>query len=173
MRWLLPLLLAGCATAQDGEYAFSKKDLQDPQKTLEIFKELVGRGDSAKAHNYLLSKEAKATIRQEEFQIALSMYEVIPRLILGLENHGVDAGRSRMTICNPEFGISREIGIKSEMGGRIWTLDFTPDDLSDFQKQALAWFRKQTQAAGNRFHVYPPNWKYSKVRSHCGCKTHG
>lgn len=171
MPRLLPLLLAGCATAQDGDTPFNKKDLKDPQKTLDIFKELVRRGDSAKAHNYLLSKEAKATIKQEEFQIALSMYEVIPRLILGLENHGV-AG-DRMRICNPEFGISREIGIKSEIGGRIWTLDFTRDDLTYFQRQAMAWFRKQTQTAGNRFYVYPPGWRYSKVRSHCGCKSHG
>lgn len=172
-RVFLCLLLAGCASTEDGEYTFQKKDLKDPAKTLEIFKELVRRGDTAKAWDYLLSKQTKGVISKEEFQIALSMYEVIPRLILGLENHGVDAENGRMRICNPEFGISRSIGIRSEIGGRIWTLEFTKDDLTYFQDQALAWFRKQTEAAGHRIHVYPPTWRYAKVQPHCGCKHNG
>jgi hypothetical protein len=167
------LLFAGCAQVDEGEYAFDKKDLKNPDKTLEIFKELVRRGDTAKAYDYLLSKKTKSVLSKEEFQIALSMYEIIPRLLAGLDNHGVDAENGTMRICNPEFGITRAVGIRPEIGGRIWTLEFTREDLAYFQEQALVWFRKQTEAAGHRLHVYPPNWRYAYVQPHCGCKSNG
>jgi hypothetical protein len=171
MRFLPALLLAACAAPQTGELP-SGKELKDPRRLLPVFKEFIRHQEYSKAHG-CLSKEAKETLPYEPFYAGLTAYEAVSHLISGLQEHGIDTENGVMRICNPEFGVSRDFRIKGEFGGRLWTLDFTRADLDFLQERALAWFRRQREAAGHRFHVYPRNWPYSKVMPRCGCNRNG
>jgi hypothetical protein len=169
MRFLAPLLLlAGCATTQQGELP-SGKELKDPKRLLPVFKEFLRAGELSKAHE-CLSKGAKSAVPYEAFFAVFTGFEGSARMITGLEEHGLT--ETTIRICNPEFGISRDFKIVKEFK-IIWKLDLTREDLQYFQDRALEWFRRQNTAAGHRHYVYPPDWKYAPVMPRCDCKKNG
>ncbi|GEM_PF-5821138 len=152
--------------------------LKDPRGLLEVFQKLVRTEQHAVAWEFCLAVDPvtkEKVIGKEAYQLAMTnelVRPVLPRLLTGLEAHAVDEKGGKMRLCNPEFGVSRDFEIRLFLR-RLWTFAFTPEDLDYFRDRALAWVRKQVEMAGHRHHVYPPDWKYSKVLPQCGCKKHG
>ncbi len=174
MRAYLPFLLLslpGCVSTPCDDLP-SGKALKDPEKLLPTFQEFIRCGEYARAHK-CLSRDAKAAVPYEAFFGAMTAYEITGRMIAGLREHGIDLDAGTMQVCNPEFGIDRKFRIKGEFGGRLWTLDFTRDDLSFLQEQARKWFERQRNVAGGRIHVYPPNWTHSNLIPDCRCRKDG
>ena len=174
MRLCLFLLLGaitGCSSLPCEELP-SGKVLKDPQKLLPTFQAFIQCGEYARAHK-CLSRSAKSAVPYEAFYGAMTAFEITAKMIGGLQEHGIDTEAGTMQVCNPEFGIDRKFRIKGEFGGRLWTLDFSREDLTYLQDQAKQWFEEQRKVAGGRIHVYPPNWTYSKLIFKCRCTKNG
>ena len=100
--------------------------------------------------------------------------ELTRRVILGFEQHSVTVAEDRKTAvarwCNKEFGIFRDYRLLSELGGRIWTIDFTGEQLEELVPAAFAWFRRQREVADGRIYAYPPDWTHARAAETCGCE---
>ncbi|HEU4339029.1 MAG TPA: hypothetical protein VFS19_03085 [Planctomycetota bacterium] len=168
---LLPAvaLAAGCASLPG----------QDEEPVKDIIK------DPAKIHGFFIRKirereeliAAKVTTLRPEEQLFFGVRNTIApdltrRILLGLEQHKVEVapeGRTaRVQWCNPEFGISREFQMVNP-SGKIWQLDITREQIEDFARAGLAWFRRQREAADGRIYAYPPDWVATKVSASCPC----
>ncbi len=169
--FLLSITLSGCVSIPCEDLP-SGKALKDPEKLLPTFQAFIQCGEYSRAHK-CLSRSAKSAVPYEAFYGAMTAFDITAKMIAGLQEHGIDTTKGTMQVCNPEFGIDREFRIKGEFGGRLWTLDFSREDLSYLQDQAKKWFEKQRQVAGGRIYVYPPDWTYSKLISNCRCTKDG
>jgi hypothetical protein len=166
---LLPAaLLSACASAP----------VQDDERPKDVIK------DPARIHGFFLRK-----IREREESVAAQVTTLRPpeqlyfgirneiapdltrRILLGFEQHDVRVDGAIATVrwCNPEFGISRDFTLKSELGGKIWLLDITRDQIEELAHAGLAWFRKQREAADGRIYAYPPDWVAANVSATCKC----
>jgi len=164
IRFLPLLFLWGCAGAPCDDLP-SGKELKDPTRLLPVFREFMRCGEYAKAHKCLMP----GAMSYEEFYLGFTAFkDTTAHLVRGLVEHGIDASAGTIRLCNPEFGVSRDFRI-ARFKNLIWTFDFTEADIRYFQDRALAWFRKQTQAADYRIYTYPPNWTYARVDGTCSC----
>lgn len=169
---LILLAPLGCSSAACPDMDEVRDALQDPRASFPMFKTLVHCGLYSKAFD-CLSFSSQRTIGREQFYVAMTSLETARRLICLGEVHTVDTKRRSFKLCNPEFGVVRDIGLTPLRSGSkvFYLIDLKPDDIEFFRKQALLWFKHQVkQADGFRF-AYPPDWKHSSLIRDCGCEV--
>jgi len=169
---LAAVLFAACAQSPE----------EDPPRLAEI------NQDPAKLHGYFMymirnemeAMAAKVT-RVDEKALRFAIQNTVApdltrRLVLGFEQHSVTVAEndeSRIARwCNKEFGISREYHLaqmESSSGKKYWVIDFTREQLAELPEAAMAWFRRQRQAAEGRIYAYPPDWTPVPVMATCPC----
>jgi hypothetical protein len=173
---LLPLLsaaalLAGCAGVPEQEEERPSQIAKDPAKIHGFFLRKIRAGLPGVA-------AAVTTLGPEELTIGVNNTiapDLTRRILLGFEQHSVVVAPDGMTAtarwCNPEFGLSNEFHLRAEkLAGRIlWKLVVTREQIEDFARAGIAWFRKQREAADGRIYAYPPDWVAANVSNRCGC----
>jgi len=164
---LAALLLAGCAATPG----------QDPEPAKDVIK------DPAKIHGFFLrmirDRQEKmaamvTTLNPDEFYLGIRNRiapDLTRRILLGFEQHDLKVeGESAVARwCNKEFGISRDFKLISQVGGRLWKLEITREQIEELAKAGLAWFRRQREAADGRIYAYPPDWIPAPVMTSCPC----
>jgi len=160
------LLAGGCASAPCPDEDQVRDRVADPAQVFPVFQELVRCRDYGLAHN-LLSPDSKKHLPYEAFAIAFTTFEASRRMIDGAEVHACDPAAGRIRVCNPEFGVGRDLRLKKWVG--IYVLDLTGDDVEYLKGRALGWFRRQTERADGWHFAYPPDWEYAPVRGACIC----
>lgn len=134
------------------------------------FQDYVQRGSYGNAHK-CLSMAAQRSLPYEQFFAAITGFEPLRRLIATSHTHegGVV---ERLSLCNPEFGIRRTLGISALRGeeGTFYLLDLTRADLDQLKQQLLDWYRHQLKLADGWRHVYPPDWTYATLSRPCARK---
>lgn len=167
-----PLLAAGllacsaCASAPCPDEDQVRERAADPAQVFALFQELVRCRDYGLAHN-LLSPEARRDLPYEAFAIAFTTFEASRRMIDGAQVHACDPAAGLVRVCNPEFGMSRDLRLKKRL--TIHVLDLTKDDVEHLRGRVLGWFRRQTDRADGWHFAYPPDWDYAPVRRACIC----
>jgi hypothetical protein len=164
---LLLWAAAGCAAAPacpDSDQVAERA--KDPAGVFPAFQELVRCGDYGLAHK-LLSPETVKRFPYEAFAIAFTTYEPPRRMIAGAEVHRVDPAAGRIRVCNPEFGVGRELRLAKFH--TIYTLDLSSDDIEYLKGRTFAWFRHQTDRADGWHFAYPPDWDYAPLGRSCIC----
>jgi len=139
--------------------------LKEPGNVFPAFQEFVRDGLYSKAYD-LVAPATKRGLSYEAFYIAFASFEAPRRLVAKLEVHRAEAGRLRL--CSSEFGVSLDVKLSKFMG-RIWTLEFTPDDIETLKGRTLSWYRRQVKRADGWHFAYPPDWTYAPLARACGC----
>jgi hypothetical protein len=168
---LAAALFAGCAQAPEADPPRLAEVNQDPVRLHGYFMYMIRHDLEAKA--------AKVTTVDENalrFAIKNTIApDLTRRLVLGFEQHSVTVAEndeSRIARwCNKEFGISREYPLAQleQAGKKYWVINFTRDQLRELPEAAMAWFRRQRQAADGRIYAYPPDWVAVPVMATCPC----
>ncbi len=171
MRPFLAAVLAGlapsgCAAAACPDADAVRERAADPAKLFPAFQELVRCGDYGLAHS-LLSPRSRRELPYEPFAIAFTSFEASRRLIAGAEVHAADAEAGRLRICNPEFGVGRELRISKFHD--IYVLDLAGEDVEYLRGRVFAWFRLQTERADGWHFAYPPDWNHAPAGRRCIC----
>jgi hypothetical protein len=168
MRFLpaVPLLLCACAAAPCPDEDAVRERAADGAQVFPLFRELVRCRDFGLAHN-LLSPETKKHLPYEAFAIAFTTFEASRRLIDGSEVHAFDPPTGRLRVCNPEFGVGRDLRVRKWL--TIHVLDLSPDDVEYLKGRTLGWFRHQTDRADGWHFAYPPDWTYAPAGRSCIC----
>ena len=173
MRFVLLGLLAGvgCATATPcPEIEDARARLKDPAQAFRVFQDYVACGEYGRAHD-LLSGETKRRLPYPAFFAGLTAFEAPRRMLLDARVHAVEVAEGakggRLRVCNPEFGLSRDLGVTKFL--TIWVLDLAQEDLDAFQERAVTWYRRQVRRADGWHFAYPPDWDYAPVARACLC----
>lgn len=168
---LLGLLTAGCACVPCDAPPPALTDLKDPAKVLPTFQEFVRRGEFARAFDTCLSPETKRMLGYERFYLALTAFEAGRRLLGTARAHGVDPARERLRLCNPEYGVARDLRLRRiTLGQASWyVLELTNDDLEYLKDRAFDWHRHQVRRADGWHFAYPPDWVHAPVTRACNC----
>ena len=153
-----------CAVAAQEEESLPER-LKDPAKVWPIFQGFVRDGSYSKAYD-LVAPATRKFLSYEAFYITFASYEAPRRLVAKLEVHRLDPGKA--LLCSAEFGVSLEVKLTKFMG-KVWTLEFTPDDIELLKGRTLDWFRLQVKRADGWHFAYPPDWIYAPLRRRCGC----
>ncbi len=163
---IMGAFLLSCAQDADER----REKLKDPANVWPMFQELLREGEYNKAHQLVTPAAAAAHLPYEAFFITFASFEAPRRLVARLRAHTVDAGAAtgKLLLCSPEFGVSREIKLTKFLG-RIWTLEFTRDDLEYFKGRTLGWYRHQVRRADGWHFAYPPDWTFAPLARTCGC----
>jgi hypothetical protein len=143
-----------------------RERLKDPRETWAVFRDLVRAREYGKAHE-LLSAETRKALPYEAFVIAFTAFDASRRLVAAGEAHGYDPASGRLRLCNPEFGIGRDLKVAKFV--TIHVLDFSRDDLEYFKGRALSWYRHQVKRADGWHFAYPPDWTYAPLARTCDC----
>lgn len=149
--------------AQDADERREK--LKDPANVWPMFQELLREGEYAKAYE-LLAPSTRKFLPYEAFYIAFASFEAPRRMVAKTEAHRAEPGK--LLLCSPEFGVGREVKLTKFMG-KIWTLEFTPDDIEHLKGRPLAWYRHQVRRADGWHFAYPPDWTHAPLARTCGC----
>jgi hypothetical protein len=164
---MLSLIMGGIwlfAPAQDDEDVREK--LKDPANVWPLFQARMKAGQYSKAHD-LLAPATRKFLPYEAFFIAFASYEAPRHLVAQLTPLRAEEGK--LLLCSYEFGARREIRLTKYLG-RVWTLEFTPDDIEFFKGRTLAWFRHQVSKADGWHFAYPPDWTYAPLARTDTCK---
>ena len=145
------------------------REIENPERVFPVFQCLLREGLTGKAHK-LLTPDSYRTITPEELYLAFTSFEAPRRMILRAEVHKVTAGKEDgvLRICNPEFGVGRDIVLRRH--GKFWLMKLTPEDRDYLLDRALGWFRRQVKRADGWHFAYPPDWTYAPLRRRCPCK---
>ncbi|MBV8881233.1 MAG: hypothetical protein JO332_14805 [Planctomycetaceae bacterium] len=158
------LLAAVCALAQSPDMDAIRERIKDPAQLFPVFQELIAAGEYGTAQR-LLSPNAMKMLPAEAFYLTFASYEPPRRLVASLKMHAVDG--TRLRLCSPEFGVSRDFRIVKFLS--INTLDFTPDDIEFLKGRTLGWYRLQVRRADGWHYAYPPDWTYAPLARSCAC----
>ncbi len=167
---LLPaaVLLASCAAVPEGQEEERPKDVvKDPARIHGFFIRMIREDKPGIAAQVTTLDETAFTIGVRN-RIAPDLTR---RILLGFEQHDVRVDGDRATVrwCNKEFGLSRDFGLISKHGGKVWQLEITREQIEELATAGLAWFRKQREAADGRIYAYPPDWIATNVSTSCKC----
>lgn len=168
---LLPafVFLAGCATVPEQDEEPAKDVIKDPAKIHGFF--------VRKIRERLPGVAAQVTtLNPDQFVIGVNNRiapDLTRKILLGFEQHDLRVAEDKTTAtarwCNPEFGISRDFTLRSELQGRIWKLEITREQIEELATAGLAWFRRQREVADGRIYAYPPDWSPALVSATCRC----
>ncbi len=164
LRLMMGVFLLSCATPSQEEGGLAER-LKDPATVFPAFQEFIRDGLYSKAYD-LVAPATKKFLSYEAFYITFASYEAPRRLVAKMEVHRAEPGK--VLLCASEFGVSREVKLAKFMG-RIWTLEFTPDDIDFLKGRTQEWFRLQVRRADGWHFAYPPDWTYAPLRRTCGC----
>jgi hypothetical protein len=139
--------------------------LKDPAKVWPAFQEFIRDGLYSRAYD-LVAPATRKEMSYEIFFITFASYEAPRRLVGSLQVHRAEPGK--ILLCSAEFGASREIKLAKYLN-RIWTLEFTREDIEFFKGRTLEWFRHQVRRADGWHFAYPPDWTFAPLRRTCGC----
>ncbi len=151
-----------------------KEVVRDPARLHSYFVEMIRRDEPAAAHKVI----AAGVLPYEAFYLGLhntQAPDLTRRVLLGFRQAAVkvsaDGDSATLRWHNEEFGICRDYRAASQVvaGRKIWGLVLSRADLEELVPAALAWFRRQRDAADGRFHAYPPDWTYASVGASCDC----
>lgn len=168
---LLPAiaLLAGCASVPGQDEEPAKDVIKDPAKIHGFFVKKIRDREPGVAAQV-------TTLDSNQFVIGVNNRiapDLTRKILLGFEQHDLRVAENKSTAtarwCNPEFGISRDFTLRSELQGRIWRLEITREQIEELATAGLAWFRKQREAADGRIYAYPPDWIAANVAASCKC----
>jgi len=118
-----------------------------------------------RAHD-LLAPATKRALVYEAFYVVFASYEAPRRMVETLKVHRAEAGK--LLLCSPEFGVSREVKLTKYMG-KVWKVEFTPEDIEFLKGRSLGWFRNQVKRSDGWHFAYPPDWTYAPEWRACGC----
>lgn len=165
---MMGAVLLSCAEQDSDEER--RERLKDPANVWPMFQEHLRNGEYSKAHRLITPSAAASCFPYEVFYITFASYEAPRRMVLTTQAHKVEAGAStgRLLLCGPEFGVGRTVKLAKFMG-KVWTLDFTPDDLEYFKGRPLGWYRHQVRRADGWHFAYPPDWTYATLARTCSC----
>jgi hypothetical protein len=161
---------AGCAAVPCGDPP-PLSDLKDPGKVLPTLQEFIRCGAFAKAFDACLTPETRKMLGYERFYMALTAYEAGRRLIVTSRAHGIDVAGERLRLCNPEYGVARDLRLRRITLGRAswFALELTHDDLEYLKGKAFEWHRHQVRRADGWHFAYPPDWVPAPVARTCNC----
>jgi len=158
-------LLLSCATPEPQEEAPLAERLKDPANVWPAFQGFMKEGQYSKAYD-LVAPATRKSLPYEAFYIAFASIEAPRHLVATMEAHRAEAGK--LLLCAPEFGVSREIKLAKYMN-KIWTLQFSDDDIEFLKGRTLGWFRHQVRKADGWHFAYPPDWTYAPLARTCAC----
>jgi len=164
LRIMSGLLCLSCATPP-GDQGDLAERLKDPAQVWPAFQEFIRDGQYSKAYD-LVHPGTRKAMSYEIFYIVFASFEAPRRLVARLQVHRTEPGKIRL--CSAEFGASREIRLAKYLN-RVWTLEFTPDDIEFFKGRTLEWYRLQVKRADGWHFAYPPDWTYAPLGRTCGC----
>lgn len=174
----LLLLAAACSSVPAVADPGPLKDVvKDPARLHAYFTSMLRQGEIAQAHK-VLSTDARRRVPYEVFFLSVrntQAPDLTLRVLTSFDQRAVsvapDALEGTVRWCSPEFGLCRDYRVVADKIGtkRIWGLDFTRENLEELLPAALAWFRRQREAADGRIYAYPPDWTYARVDSTCTC----
>jgi len=160
-------LIAGCAGMPEQDSEPVKDVIKDPSRIHGFFIRKIRDREPGIAAQV-------TTLDPDQFVIGVNNRiapDLTRRILLGFEQHDVKVEKDFAVArwCNKEFGISRDFRIRSELGGRLWKLEITREQIEELATAGLAWFRKQREAADGRIYAYPPDWSAAPVMTSCPC----
>ncbi len=158
------LLMAVCAFVQSPDMDRIRERIKDPAQVFPVFQELIAAGETGTAQK-LLSPAAMKRIPSEVLYLAFASYEPPRRMVASLKVHAVEG--SRLRLCSPEFGVSRDFRLEKFVS--IYTLDLTPEDIEFLKGRTLSWYRLQVRRADGWHYAYPPDWTYAPLARSCAC----
>ena len=158
------LFLLSCAAPPQEEVGLAER-LKDPANVWPAFQEFMKEGQYSKAYD-LVAPATRKWLSYEVFYITFASFEAPRHLVATMQVHRFEPGK--VLLCTPEFGVSREVKLAKFMG-KIWTLEFSQDDIEYFKGRTQGWFRHQVNRADGWHFAYPPDWSYAPLARTCAC----